>query len=424
MKYVLDRKISKSKIRTLIERYATLLGILLFVVVVLVLYSFANLSGRNVVKVDFSQTSISTVKTGTFSDLLNTRGFVEANTTVFLNTETGGIVEEKMVSQGAFVEKGQPLAKFTNTSLQLDVMSREAQVTEQLNFLRNTQMSIETNRLNLRRDLLEIDLEISHLERRFNQATVLASTNTIAKDTVEAINADLHYFKARKVLNIERQAQESSIRNVQLAQLEDSAAMLNRNLAYARANLDKLTVRSPVTGYLSEFNLELGESKNSGERLGQVDIPDQYKLRIMLDEFYLNQVSVGMQARVQINDKTHDITVAKIDSQVENAQFSLEAELPQSLQSIKRGQSLNVVIVLSDDDQNALLLPRGAFFSTSGGNWVFVLQTDGNTAERRNIRLGKKNRDYYQVLDGLAAGEQVIISSYSSFDSAQTLKLK
>ena len=420
----MDRKISKSKIRILIERYAKLLGILLFVTFFFVLFSFANLAGSNVVKVDFSQLTISKVETGTFSDLLNTRGFVEANTTVFLNTETGGIVEEKMVSQGAFVEKGQPLARFTNTSLQLDVMSREAQVTEQLNFLRNTQMSIETNRLNLSRDLLEIELEISHLERRFKQASVLASSNTIAKDTVEAINADLHYFKARKVLNLERQAQESSIRNVQLTQLEDSAAMLNRNLAYARANLNKLTVKSPVTGYLSEFNLELGESKNSGDRLGQVDIPDQYKLRIMLDEFYLNQVSVGMQARVQINEKTHGITVSKIDSQVENAQFSLEAELPQSSQSIKRGQSLNVVIVLSDDDQNAFLLPRGAFFSTSGGNWVFVLQADGNTAERRNIRLGKKNRDYYQVLDGLDAGEQVIISSYSSFDNAQTLKIK
>ena len=424
MKYVLDRKISKSKIRILIERYAKLLGILLLVTFVFVLFSFANLAGSNVVKVDFSQLTISKVETGTFSDLLNTRGLAEANTAVFLNTETGGIVEEKMVSQGAFVEKGQLLARFTNTSLQLDVMSREAQVTEQLNFLRNTQMSIETNRLNLSRDLLEIELEISHLERRFKQASVLASSNTIAKDTVEAINADLHYFKARKALNLERQAQERSIRNVQLAQLEDSAAMLNRNLAYARANLNKLTVKSPVTGYLSEINLELGESKNSGDRLGQVDIPDQYKLRIMLDEFYLNQVSVGMQARVQINEMTHDITVSKIDSQVENGQFSVEAELPQSSQSIKRGQSLNVEIVLSDDDQNALLLSRGAFFSTSGGNWVFVLQADGNTAERRNIRLGKKNRDYYQVLDGLDAGEKVIISSYSSFDNAQTLKIK
>lgn len=423
MKYALDRKISKSKFRTLIERYAKLLGFLFIFTFVLVLFSYAKLTGSNSVIVDISSLTIREVENGIFSDLLNTRGFVEANTTVFLNSETGGIVEEKMVLQGDFVEKGQPLVRFTNTSLQLDVMSREAQVTEQLNFLRNTQMNIETNRLNLSRDLLEIELEISHLERKFKQASVLASSNTIAKDTIESINANLRYFKARKILNLERQAKENSIRSVQLTQLEDSAAMLNRNLAYARKNLEKLTVRSPVTGYLSEFNIELGESKNSGDRLGQVDVPGQYKLRIILDEFYLNQVSVGMQARVQINDKIHEMTVTKIDSQVENAQFSMEAELPQSSETIKRGQSLNLALVLSDDEQDALLLPRGAFFSSTGGNWVFVLEKDGDTAIRRKIRLGKKNRDYYQVLGGLDAGEQVVISSYSSFDNAQTLKI-
>jgi HlyD family secretion protein len=302
-------------------------------------------------------------------------------------------------------------------------MSREAQVTEQLNFLRNTQMTMETNRLNLRRDLLEIDLEITHLERRNKQIRPLVETGAIAADTLKALKEDLAYFYARRQLTQERQAQEDSIRQIQLAQLEESANMLNRNLLFARKNLENLTVKSPITGYLSEFNIELGESKDRGDRLGQIDIPDGYKLRVSLDEFYLNQVNVGMTANIDIEGTTYDLRVSKIDSQVENSQFSIEIELPELTTDIKRGQSLNLSLLLGDDQENAVLLPRGQFYASTGGNWVFVLLPDKDIAERRVVRLGKKNRDYYHVLEGLSKGDRVVISSYSSFDKAKLLKL-
>jgi HlyD family secretion protein len=343
-------------------------------------------------------------------------------TTIYLDTIAGGQVEERLVEQGTYVTKGQPLVRLSNTSLQLDVMSREAQVTEQLNFLRNTQRNMETSRLNLRRDLLEIDLQITHLERRYKQSKPLVERGVLAQDRLSEISEDLAYYKARKELTLERQKQENSIRKVQVEQLEDSAEMLQKNLQFARANLDNLLIKAPVSGYLSELDVEMGESKSRGARLGQIDIPNEYKLVVRLDEFYLNQVQKGMDVNVHLDGGSVMATVSKIDSRVTQSQFQVEVALPSGQQDIKRGQSIDVELMLGGNKDNALLLKRGAVFTSSGGNWVYVLSSDGTTAERRTIRLGKKNQNYFEVLDGLSAGEQVITSGYSNFDKAQTLK--
>jgi len=303
-------------------------------------------------------------------------------------------------------------------------MSREAQVTEQLNFLRNTQMNMETSRLNLRRDILEIDLEISHLTRRLKQTEPLVKNGVLAKDLLDEINQDLAYYKARKELTLERQQQENSIRKVQIAQLEDSAKMLDKNLQFARNNLDNLLLKAPVSGYLSELDVEIGESKNRGARLGQIDIPNEYKLVIRLDEFYLNQVQRDMDVLVELETSQIKAKVSKIDSRVSQSQFQIEVDLPKEVGSIKRGQSINVELMLGGNKDSALLLNRGAFFTSSGGNWVYVLELAGDTAVRRDIRLGKKNQNYFEVLGGLSVGDQVITSNYGNFDKAQQLNLQ
>ncbi|MBU2277941.1 MAG: efflux RND transporter periplasmic adaptor subunit, partial [Gammaproteobacteria bacterium] len=312
----------------------------------------------------------------------------------------------------------------SNTSLQLEVMSREAQATEQLNFLRNTQMTMETNRLNLRRDLLDTELQIRQLKRRLTQTEQLLAKKLVASDTLTQIREDLQYFEQRRQLTLEQQAQENSIRQQQLAQLADSATMLEKNLKLARSNLDNLLVRAPVSGYLSELNVEVGESKERGARLGQIDLPDEFKLVIQLDEFYLNQVSRDMPVRVQLNNQVIDAQISKVDSRVTQSQFQVEVSLPADLRDIRRGQSLDAELVLGGDKTNALLLKRGAFFASSGGNWVYVVDADGSQAERRDIRLGKRNQQYFEVLEGLSAGEQVITSAYANFDKATALNLQ
>jgi len=360
---------------------------------------------------------------GDFADKLRLRGSVSPQSTIYLDAIAGGRIEEKLVEQGQYVVEGQPLVRLSNVSLQLDVMSREAQVTEQLNFLRNTQMAMTTNRLNLRRDLLEIELQISHLKRKIKQFDPLVKQGVLAKDKLEGIELDLIYYQQRQTLTSQRQQQEEAIRKVQVEQLEESAKMLQKNLLFARGNLDNLLIKAPVSGYLSELNVELGESKNRGTRLGQIDIPKQFKLMVNVDEYYLNQITLAMKAELFINGETLDIEVTKIDSRVRQAQFRIEFILPSSIENIKRGQSLELDLMLSKGMKNSLLVKRGAFVNSTGGNWIFVLNDDGTTAERRLIKLGKKNINYLQILEGLAAGESVITSNYNAFNQADIIQI-
>ncbi|QFU06336.1 Multidrug resistance protein MdtA precursor [Pseudoalteromonas sp. THAF3] len=416
----MDRKIESSGLKKHAKKVAMSV-IALSVAAAAYGFSQSSSQGRSQT-VNASNLTVSTVNQGEFVDALSLRGQVVPKTTIYLDTIAGGQVEERLVEQGEFVKKGQPLVRLSNTNLQLDVMSREAQVTEQLNFLRNTQMNMETSRLNLRRDLLEIELKITHLTRRLKQTAPLVEKGMLSQEQLSEIKEDLAYYQARKELTIERQQQEKSIREVQLAQLQDSAEMLEKNLQFARRNLDNLLITAPVDGYLSELDVEIGASKSRGARLGQIDIPNEYKLVIRLDEFYLSQVRSGMEVIIELEQGDVSATVTKIDSRVQQSQFQIEVELPEQASNIKRGQSLDVELMLGGSQDNALLLSRGAFFSSSGGNWVYVMNDDNSGAVRRDIRLGRKNQDYYEVLSGLEPGDKVITSSYANFDKAQQLQ--
>lgn len=416
----MDKKIQRSFTQKYLKKF-TLAALALGVAAAAYGFTQSSDTGRSQ-NIERSSLTVSTVKQGAFKDALSLRGQVVPKTSIYLDTIAGGQVEERLVEQGEYVEKGQPLVRLSNTNLQLDVMSREAQVTEQLNFLRNTQMTMETSRLNLRRDLLEIELKITHLTRRLKQTKPLVKSGVLAQEQLAELEEDLNYYQARKELTLERQKQENSIREVQVAQLSDSAKMLEKNLQFARRNLDNLLIKAPVSGYLSELDVEIGESKNSGARLGQIDIPNEYKLVVRMDEFYLNQVQRDMAVMIELESGTVNAKVSKIDSRVQQSQFQVEVDLPSNTKSIKRGQSIDIELMLGDDNDNALLLKRGAFFTNSGGNWVYVIEQGGDKAVRRDIRLGKKNQHYFEVLEGLNAGDQVITSSYSNFDKAQQLQ--
>jgi len=417
----MDKRIEQSKYKKHVKAL-----ILLIATCIIVTTAFAITSNDSDGKsqyVEASSLTSAVVRTGSFADNLKLRGVISPQSTVYLDAIAGGRIEEKLVVRGQFVEKGQPLVRLSNVSLQLDVMSREAQVTEQLNFLRNTQMTMTTNRLNLRRDLLEIDLKISHLNRKIKQTKPLVNQGLLPQDKQESLEVDLAYYIQRKALTTQRQQQEDKIRQVQVQQLEESAKMLQENLVFARTNLDNLLVRAPVAGYLSELNVELGESKARGARLGQVDIPKRFKLIANLDEFYLNHVALGMTAKVTINGDVMEVEVVKIDSRVKQSQFKIELNLPDTLNNIKSGQSLELDLILSEGIDNSLLLKRGSFVNNTGGNWAFVMNKEGTKAQRRVINLGKKNKTYYQVLGGLKAGDVVITSNYSAFDKADSIQI-
>ena len=416
----MDKQIQKTKYTKFVK---SLIFLMTIIIIVITFFAFTpNPNGKSQY-VEASSLSSSKVVSGHFEDKLTLRGIISPQTTVYLDAIAGGRVETKLVEQGEYVEKGQSLLRLSNVSLQLDVMSREAQVTEQLNFLRNTQMTMTTNRLNLRRDLLEIDLNIGHLNRKIKQTKPLVKQGVLAQDKLQSLELDLQYFTKRKALTTQRQQEEEKIRQVQVQQLEESANMLRKNLVFARNNLDNLLLKAPVSGYLSEMSVELGESKSRGARLGQIDIPKRFKLIAYLDEYYLNEVTLGMNAQIKFNDTEVSLTIAKIDSRVSQSQFRIELSLPNELENIKTGQSLELDLMLSQGVDNSLLLKRGSFINSTGGNWAFVLNEDNTIAERRLIKLGKKNKNYYQVLEGLRAGDRVVTSSYSAFDKADHIQI-
>ena len=351
------------------------------------------------------------------------RGNVMPSKSVFLDAIEGGRIEEVLVEEGAMVKKGDKLIVLSNTSLQLDVISREAQISEQLNNLHNTRLAIDQNRLNLKRNLLELDYQIAQDARKLAQHKKLRVQELISIEDLKQVEERHKYLRQRRELVIEQQQQDERIRSAQIAQLEDSVTQLNKNLQFARKNLENLIVRAPVDGQLTSLNAELGESKARGVRLGQVDLVDSYKVTARIDEFYLGRVIAGQQATFKLTNKDYPLSLSKVYSQVATGQFEVDfafsGDIPANL---RRGQSLQIDLSLGESNQ-ALLIPNGGFFQDTGGRWLFVVDQATQTAQRREVQLGRRNTQVVEVLSGLEQGEYVISSSYGAFAKMNTLSL-
>jgi HlyD family secretion protein len=356
------------------------------------------------------------VATGVYEDFIPLRASVEPERTVYLDAIEGGRVERILVEEGAFVEEGQPLVDLSNTSLQLDVIAREAEVSEQLNNLRNTQLAIEQNRLKLKSDLIEIDYQVVRLQRLVNRYEELEGNQFISKTEYEDARDELEYWSNKRVVTRESQAQDEKIRLAQIEQLESSVSQLEKNLTLARSNLDNLLIRAPRNGQLTSLNAELGESKARGERLGQIDDVDRFKAVALVNEFYLNRVRQGQQAILDINGRQYRLEISKIYPEVEASQFEIDLRfLGDAPRDIRRGQTLQMRLVLGDTAEQATLLANGPFFNDTGGAWVFVLDADGTVATRRDVQFGRRNPNSIEVVSGLLPGDEVIISSYANF---------
>lgn len=356
------------------------------------------------------------VSVGMYEDFIPLRASVEPERTVYLDAIEGGRVEAILIEEGAFVEEGQPLIDLSNTSLQLDVIAREAEVSEQLNNLRNTQLAIEQNRLKLKSDLIEIDYQIARLTRLVNRYEELEGNQFISKTEYEDSRDELEYWSNKRVVTGESQAQDERIRLAQIEQLESSVSQLEKNLTLARSNLDNLLIRAPRSGQLTSMNAELGESKSRGERLGQIDDVDRFKATALVNEFYLNRVRLGQGALLDIDGREYRLEISKVYPEVQASQFEIDLKfIGEAPRDIRRGQTLQMRLVLGDTAEQATLLANGPFFNDTGGAWVFVLSPSGDVATRRDVRLGRRNPNNIEVEAGLMPGDEVIISSYANF---------
>ncbi|MCJ8156242.1 efflux RND transporter periplasmic adaptor subunit [Sphingomonas sp. LaA6.9] len=384
-------------------------------------YAFAPDGASQTVAAD--RVTISTVSQGRFEDFLPMRASVTPLVTVYLDAIEGGRVEEVLVEDGATVEKGQLLAVLSNAELQLSVLARQTEVTQQLNSMRSQELALAQNRLQNERSLLEAELAMKKAERQYQREAPLAAKGFVAGKTFSDTRDSYAYERDRRAVLQRAQSTDERLQSSQLAQLRASSQSLQSSLELARANLDALNLRAPVSGTLSAFSIQVGQSMARGERLGQIDSPGRNKLVAGVDEFYLARVRPGQQATVDWNGKSYRLRVTKIYPTVKNGQFEVDLQFvgdePPQLQ---RGQTLQPKLTLGDPAP-ARLIPNGSFYNDTGGSWVFVVTPDGSEAVKRQVRLGRRNADFIEVLDGLDPGEKVLTSPYTGFADKDRLDL-
>ena len=398
-------------------------GIALLLIVLF--WLFAPRSGSQSVSAD--RLAISVVEKGVFEDFLPLRARVTPLNTVYLDAVEGGRVEQLAVEDGANVTKGQLLAVLSNADLQLSTLARQTEVEQQLNNMRSQELALQQNRSTNLRDLNQAETDLAKAQRQYDLQKPLAERGFVSKKQFNDTSDDLTYQRKRLAILKRSIAQDEALQANQLAQLRASASSLNSSLAIARGSLNQLNIRAPATGQLSGFTIQLGQSLQQGERLGQIDSAGGNKLVADVDEFYLGRVQRGQAATVDAEGRTYRMRVAKVLPQVRNGQFQVELVFDGAEpQSIQRGQTLQIKLTLGDSSR-AVLIPNGAFFNDTGGQWIFVVDRGGNSATRRQIQIGRKNADFIEVLGGLKPGEKVITSSYSglvdkdhlTFDSDQ-----
>jgi HlyD family secretion protein len=384
-------------------------GVILLLV--LLFWMFAPSADSQSVSTD--RLSISDVQQGVFEDFLPLRARVTPLVTVYLDAVEGGRVERKLVEDGAQVVAGQPLAVLSNAELQLSTLEKQAEVEQQLNNMRSQELALTQTRNGNLRDLNQAETELAKAKRQYDLQKPLAEKGYVSMKTYNDTKDDLQYQQQRLEILRHSITQTEALQTSQLKQLRAASSSLNTSMGVAQSSLGQLNIRAPVTGQLSGFDIQLGQSLQQGERIGQIDSAGADKLQADVDEFYLGRVQVGQGASADIDGKTYSLKVAKVYPQVRNGQFQIDLVFdgPEP-KAIQRGQTVQAKLTLGDSSR-AVLLPAGAFFNDTGGAWVFVVDSGDKSATKRQVQLGRKNSDFIEVLGGLKPGEKVITSSYA-----------
>ncbi len=413
----MDRKIEKKKWTKRRIIYASSISI--FIVFVLYVFVFSDQSAK--LNVETEKITISTVEYEPFQEFIPITGTVQPIQTFFLDVSEGGRVVKKFVQDGAFVKAGQPIIKLDNAQLTLNIMYNEAQLFQQINSLRSTRLSMEQNRLNLQSQLLEIEYDLIDRKRIYENNKILFEKNLISKFEFDRSKEQFELSKKKKDLTLESFTQDSLFRVQQILQLETSVEQMQNNLNLTKAQLENLTVKAPINGQISALTSEIGESISQGENLGQIDVIDSFKVRASIDEHYIARVNPGQFGEFNFNGKDYKIQIKTIYPQVTNGRFEVDMHFTaKQPEGIRRGQTLHIKLNLSEQKE-AVTVARGGFYQSTGGQWVFVV--NGNSAVKRNIKLGQQNSQVFEVIEGLKPGEKVITSSYDNYGDVEKLIL-
>lgn len=416
-----DRKIKKK----LWTKQRIILAGLAALFIAFVIYGLMSTTGGRKLNVDQDKLTIATVETAPFQEYIAQTGNVLPRTTVYLDAVEGGRVEEVYVREGRTVEAGEPLLRLSNNDMQLRLLSADAQRIEQINRLQDTRFRMEQNALSLRQQLADMNYNIQRLERQHKRNEDLYAKQLISQQEYEQVKDELDYYSRNKELTLQGFRQDSLRMARQISQMEGSVRNMERNYEVIQRILDNLVVRAPVSGRLTALDAEIGELRPSGSRFGQIDVLDGYKVRAGIDEFYIARVSPGQTATTQpISGEEYGLTVTRVYPEVREGRFEVDLDFTgDPPPGLRRGQTIRFRLELGDPAE-AVLVPRGGFYQTTGGNWIYVVPEGSDEAVKRNIRLGRQNPKHFEVLEGLEPGDRVVTSSYDTFGDADRLVLK
>jgi HlyD family secretion protein len=414
-----DRVIAKKKWSK--KRILTIVGIVALAALIVSSYYFT--AGGNKLNVETDRITISEVKKGVFQETIPVNGIVLPETSIYLDAVEGGRVEEKYVEDGTIMKKGQPILRLSNTDLQLSLVNQETSVYNLLTQMQISRNAAQQNTVEKLNQMTDAESQLKEAERVYNLNKHLYEQKAIGSQEFKKSENDYNYYLQKKILTEKILRQDSISNEQQLNQAKQSYEGSQNALAVMREKVGDLIVRSPVDGQLTSLDAEIGQSKNKGDKLGQIDVLGGFKVRVDIDEHYLSRIYTGLKGHFDFAGKTYELEIKKVYTQVVNSRFQVDMYFTGKVpDGIRRGQTLQILLALSDERQS-LLLAKGGFYQQTGGNWVFKVNKDGNTATKVNIQLGNQNPDYYEVLSGLEPGDKVVTSSYENYDKMEVLVL-
>lgn len=393
-----------------------------FVLAVLLWVVFGN--HASTLRVERRGISIVAVERGEFNDFIRVDGQVQPIAVVQISPEEGGIVREKVVEEGAQVKKGDIIVRLANSNLELQILDAEAQLAEKQNFLRNTQVTMEQDKLSNMTERLQLDMEISRSRRAYEQQKRLYEEDLVAKEVYLKAKEDYELASRKYELVDRRLKQDSLSRRIQMEEMENSLANMRRNLQLVRQRKAQLDIRSQIDGELGLLDVELGQNVAAGQKIGQINDLSDFKVQALIDEHYIDRVHTGLSATFERQGTQFLLAVRKIYPEVRSNKFRADFVFTDVRpENIRSGQTYYINLELGQSAES-LLIPKGTFFQNTGGSWIYVLDADGNKAYKRHIRIGRQNPQYYEVLEGLEVGERVIVSGYETFRGHEVLILK
>lgn len=415
----MDRPIEK---KSFTRRYAGYIAAAVVAVALLAWLVFG--STASTVTIDSNEITISDVTRGEFDDYVRLNGQVVPIQVVQISPEEGGIVREKVVEEGTRVRKGDVILRLSNSNLDLQILNAEAELAEKQNLLRNTQITMQQDQLNNRTEQATLDMDCERKLRAYKQNSRLYNEKLISQEEFLKSREDYDLARRKQQLIGQRLTQDSLYRHVQMEQMEDNLQNMRKNVLLVRERKNKLEVRSNIDGELGLLDVELGQNIQAGQNIGQINDLSDFKIETKIDEHYIDRVRAGLTATITRDGKQYQLRVRKVYPEVRNGSFRtdfvFEGTRPEQMRS---GQTYYVELALGKSSQ-ATLIPRGTFFQTTGGNWIFVLNRSNKKAYRRNISIARQNPQYYEVTEGLEPGERVITSGYEAFKDNEVLILK